>query len=126
MIKTGLIYDEGMKKHEIRDGKHPEQPNRISHIYNKLKSNDRTNKCTEIKIRPATEDELLTTHKKEHLDEMKKISESDDKTLDILENKYNSIYFNKHSYDSALLSCGGVIELAERVIKGEINNGVAI
>lgn len=127
---TGLIFDQIMKMHQYRStyhgDTHPEQPDRITEIYNKLKTNNLTDLCTHIPIRPASDAELLTTHTLEYLNEIKKSHNAPDKTLNLLEKKYNSIYLNKNSFSSALYSCGGVIELCEHVIQGNLNNGVAI
>ncbi len=38
----------------------------------------------------------------------------------------DSIYMNAHSLESAYLSAGSVVELTEKVVKGEVQSGVAI
>lgn len=41
-------------------------------------------------------------------------------------NNYNSLYMNHESYDCAMLSCGSVVEVCERVVKGELHNGICV
>lgn len=131
--KTGLIYDHIMMKHHCRtddkqdiQNNHPEQPNRIVSIYNKLKENKLTDLCVHVPIRQATEQEILTTHTQEHLNIMRKTQNMSNKLLNTLEQNYNSIYLNNDSYVSALYSCGGVIQMCEDVRTNIYNNGVAI
>jgi histone deacetylase 6 len=57
---------------------------------------------------------------------MKKIPTMNDAQLSKLEYSYNSVYFNKHSYASALLSAGGVVELCDEIVQGKLANGIAI
>ncbi|XP_071734375.1 uncharacterized protein [Rutidosis leptorrhynchoides] len=40
--------------------------------------------------------------------------------------KFNSIYFNEGSSETAILSAGSVLEAAEKVAKGELNSAFAI
>jgi acetoin utilization deacetylase AcuC-like enzyme len=124
--KTGYIYDEKMCLHKDRHGQHPEQPPRIVYIYKELSASKLIEKCINIPIRSATEEEILTTHQKYHLDEIKEITGMSNTELDMLQDQYNSIYLNQNSFMTASLSAGGVIELMEQVLKGNITNGFAI
>jgi len=40
--------------------------------------------------------------------------------------RYNSIFLNSQSADSALLSCGSLLSLTENVVHGDLKNGFAI
>lgn len=124
MSQTGIIYDERMCLHQ-KEG-HPEQPERIRAIYNEIKENHLLELCQMIEIREATEEEISLVHSIRHLNNMQNIPEMDPKELYFFQFKYGSIYFNKHSYQSALLSAGGTIELCDQIMQGNILNGIAI
>jgi len=38
----------------------------------------------------------------------------------------NSIYLNEESFEAARLSCGSLISLVEKVVNGDVHNGIAI
>lgn len=46
--------------------------------------------------------------------------------LVLLERTYDSIYFNKLSYASALLSAGGAIDTCRAVVSRQTKNGIAV
>ena len=121
---TGIVYDERMCLHEEAD--HPEQPNRIRHIYRAIKDEKLLELCKIIPIREATDTEILSVHSEKHLISMKKIPDMDPYVLAATEYLYNSVYFNTYSYYCALLSAGGVVELCDQVVRGDLVNGIAI
>lgn len=125
-LKTGIIYDERMCLHDNIVEEHPEQPDRIKAIYKMIEAKGLLEYCEIMPSREATLMELLTVHDEKHVLSMYDLKKMDTKDLLCEEKKYNSIYFNKHSYQSALLSAGGVIELCEQVILRKIKNGIAI
>lgn len=43
-----------------------------------------------------------------------------------LERQYDSIYFNKLTFASALLSAGGAIETCKAVVSGRVKNAIAV
>ena len=43
-----------------------------------------------------------------------------------LEKQYDSIYFNKQTFKSALLSTGGAIETCRAVVGGQLRNAIAV
>jgi histone deacetylase 6 len=124
MQTTGIIYDERMCLH--KEEGHPEQPNRIKHIFKTIQDENLLNKCKIFLAREATESEILTVHTNDHLGAMKLTPSINYIALDKIQGKYNSIYLNKHSYQCALLSAGGVVELCRYVVLGNLSNGIAI
>ena len=128
MNQTGIIYDEKMCLHKEGNGKsdHPESPDRIKYIFNEIVRKKLLEKCTLVDIREATDTEILSIHTENHLIQMQKIPHLHKQQLNEFKKLYNSIYFNKHSLNSALLSCGGVIELCDQVVQNKLSNGIAI
>ena len=49
-----------------------------------------------------------------------------DESLIHLERQYDSIYFNKLTFASALLSAGGAIETCKAVVSGKVKNAIAV
>lgn len=60
-LKTGLVYDEAMKKHACMCTsplEHPEQPNRISAIWKRFEEKGLSSQCTIVPSRSAELSEL--------------------------------------------------------------------
>jgi len=123
-MTTGIVYDEKMCLHE-KIG-HPEQPDRIRHIFYAIQKENLLNKCQLLKSRKATSEEILSVHSDNHLSIMETIPDLNNIFLKKLQKRYNSIYLNKYSYTCALLSAGSVVELCEEVVNRKLLNGIAI
>ncbi|MED6119857.1 Histone deacetylase 5 [Stylosanthes scabra] len=125
--RVALLYDERMCKHEnLHEDYHPETPNRIRSIWNKLQSSGITQRCVILDGKEAEDKNILSVHSKKHVNMIKKISsESDSRRLKIA-SKLNSIYFNGGSSEAAYLAAGSAIEVVERVASREFNSAVAI
>jgi histone deacetylase 6 len=117
MKKVGLIYDEEMLKHEPIDD-HPECPSRISRIFNLILKKNLDKKCKIYSSRKATINEIALVHPMKHIFYIKRNSKE--------EKKGDNLYWNLYTYDAALYSSGCLIELVDRVLKDEIDYGIAI
>lgn len=132
-FKTGYCYDIKMRYHskiyqsyyEYIDP-HPEDPRRISRIYNKIKENKLLEKMFEIPIRQATNEEILRIHTNDLLHKIMSLEHKTPKELKELTNQSDSIYFNLESFKSAKLAAGGAIETCKAVVDGKVANSFAI
>ncbi|XBW35154.1 hypothetical protein QEN19_000717 [Hanseniaspora menglaensis] len=132
-LKTGYCYDIKMRYHskiyqsyyEYIDP-HPEDPRRISRIYNKIKENDLLKDMAAIDIRTATNDEILKIHTNELLNKIMSLEQKTPKELKELTNQSDSIYFNLESFKSAKLAAGGAIEACKAVVDNKVSNSFAI
>uniref|UniRef100_A0A803M0T7 histone deacetylase n=1 Tax=Chenopodium quinoa TaxID=63459 RepID=A0A803M0T7_CHEQI len=126
--RVGLVYDERMCKHATPDGAdHPECPDRIRVIWNKLCNSGFTDRCVVLDGKEAEDKYIKSVHSKTHLELIRKISSKRfDSQRDGIASQYNSIYFNKGSSQAAYLAAGAVIEAAEKVAKGELDSAFAI
>lgn len=144
-LRTGFCYDVRMRYHakivtsafDYVDP-HPEDPRRIYRVYKalaesgiiidpKLEGLDQVGDLMlKIPIRFASDDELLLVHTKEHLDFIKSTTSMSRQQLVDETEKGDSVYFNNDSYMSAILSCGGTIEVCKAVVERKVKNALAI
>ncbi|XP_068188316.1 histone deacetylase 6 isoform X2 [Antennarius striatus] len=124
---TGLVYDEKMMEHlNMWDRHHPEQPQRICKIFSKHQQLGLVERCQRIPARLATEEELARCHSVEHIELMKTTAVMKPRELHRLGAGFNSIYINNQSFQCAQLAAGGCLKAVERILTGQVSNGVAI
>jgi acetoin utilization deacetylase AcuC-like enzyme len=117
--KTGLVYDEKMTLHcDPKPFVHVEKPQRITEMWRLLEHEKFTQMCKIVPGRPATEEELLLCHSEQHIQAIRSTATKEPKS--------GESYYNQHSFEAALYSCGSVIELCDRVMSGDIENGFAV
>ncbi|KAG6687055.1 hypothetical protein I3842_11G051400 [Carya illinoinensis] len=126
--RVGLLYDDRMCAHHTPDDDfHPENPNRIRSIWNKLQSSRIPQRCVVLDAKEAEDKYVLSVHSKKHVDLIRDISSKQfNSRRNMIASKFNSIYFNEGSSESAFLAAGSVIEVAEKVAKGELSSAFAI
>lgn len=141
--KVGIIYDADMCDHYCREDRgHPESPRRITKCYERLQSligvdsdsdtvnsdsNNRDNqrrRLTEVKSRSATREEILRCHRPALFDKL--AAAKTDLELAKLQSEYNSFYMNSATFRAALLAAGCVIEMADQVVSGRLQHGLAV
>ncbi|XP_040909324.1 histone deacetylase 6 isoform X2 [Toxotes jaculatrix] len=124
---TGLVYDERMMEHlNMWDRHHPEQPQRISRIFSKHQQLGLVHRCQRIPARLATEEELTMCHSVQHIEQVKATAVMKPRDLHKLGQEFNSIYINNQSFQSAQLAAGSCFSAVERILTGQVSNGVAI
>ncbi|GMI75735.1 histone deacetylase 5 [Hibiscus trionum] len=126
--RVGLIYDQRMCKHRTPDGDdHPEKPDRITVIWNKLELAGIPQRCVVLNAKEAEDKYVCGVHSKNHVNLIRNISSKQyNSRRNRIASKLNSIYLNEGSSESAYLAAGSVIEVAESVAKGELNSAFAI
>ncbi|KAM7268167.1 hypothetical protein ACFE04_010333 [Oxalis oulophora] len=123
--RVGIIYDERMCSHETPDDDHhPENPERIRAIWNKLENADVTRRCVVMKAKEAEDKHIESVHSSKHVNLISTISYNPKRNR--IASRLNSVYFNKGSSQSAYLAAGSVIEVADKVAKGELDSAFAI
>ncbi|WOL16976.1 histone deacetylase 5-like isoform X1 [Canna indica] len=127
-LRVGLLYDERMCLHTTPDGEiHPECPDRIRAIWNKLNSEGIPQRCIVLDAKKAKDKHIAHVHTLNHIKLIKNISSKEfDSRRQRIASKFNSIYLNQGSSEAAYLAAGSVIEVAEKVAKGDLNSGIAI
>ena len=78
-MEVGYVYDELMTLHyNPFDITHPECPERVVAIYNRLRDNGLLDKMVHIKSREASVEELYLAHDPKYVTELQSIIESHD------------------------------------------------
>ncbi len=118
---TGYVYDPVLMLHENPMNDHPEQPNRIRCIHDRFGALGLLHKVILFPLREATREELSLIHDSAYLDWFDRTSEAEPEEFIKL-----SIFYNQWTVDCAKLCCGGVLNLAEQILTGTVQNGLAI
>ncbi|GAB4845402.1 Histone deacetylase 5, variant 2 [Ancistrocladus abbreviatus] len=126
--RVALVFDERMCRHDTPDGDdHPECPDRIRAIWNKLRDSGVVDRCVVFNAKEAEDKYILSVHSKDHVDLIRNISSKQfDSKRNKIASRFNSIYLNKGSSEAAYLAAGSVIEAVDRVAKGDVNSAFAI
>ncbi|VFQ97970.1 unnamed protein product [Cuscuta campestris] len=126
--RVGLVYDDRMCKHTTPDGEdHPEKPDRIRAIWNRLQSSGIAKRCLIFDAKEAEDKNIALVHSKFHTEFIKSISSRKlAPRRNLIAAQFNSIYFNEGSSESAYLAAGSVIKAAEKVANGELQSSFAI
>ncbi|KAG8577411.1 hypothetical protein GDO81_010169 [Engystomops pustulosus] len=126
---TALVYDEEMMSYQLLWDDPEcaiEVPERLSSSYKRLQDYGLVNRCVQLPIREATEDEITLVHSPEYLEVVKKTQTMDVDELKETSKKFIAAYFHQKSYRCAKLSLGGTLQLVDAVMSGDVQNGMAL
>ncbi|XP_063783223.1 polyamine deacetylase HDAC10 [Pseudophryne corroboree] len=126
---TALVYDEEMMSYKLlwEDVECSiEVPERLSCSYKRLQHYDLVNRCVQLPVREATEEEITLVHSAEYLDVVKSTQTMNIEELKRTSQKYIAAYFHQNSYRCAKLALGGTLQLVDAVLSGEVQNGMAL
>lgn len=125
--KTCLAYEERCMLHKCSEiGGHPERPERIKRIFDKLTEEGLVDRCVRVKSRPATLEEVLLVHEEKYVKEFSMTKDMETGELKSWQDKWNSIYIHIDTWDAALLAVGNLLECVESVVNGNTLNGAAV
>ncbi|XP_038983688.1 histone deacetylase 5-like [Phoenix dactylifera] len=84
-------------------------------------------RCVVLSAKEAEDKYIASVHTQRHVKLIKNISSKkfNSRRLRIASN-FNSIYFNKGSSEAASLAAGSLIEVSEKVAKGDLDSAIAI
>lgn len=136
---TGLVYDTMMLKHNCTcGGSHPEHPGRLQSIWARLVETKVVTSCRRLRARKASLAELQALHSDNHVklygrsSQRKVAADKKDPTRSFIQMSCQGVgvdqdtYWNEqHTSNSAKMAVGSVIELADKVVSGEVKNGFA-
>jgi len=116
--KVGIVYDPIYLEHDT--GAHCETAQRLVEIMGVLTNKGILNQVTRISPRPASVDELLTIHSKDHVARVERACRGGGAWLDA------DTIVSPMSYDAGLMAAGGLIEAVDAVMKGDVDNAFAL
>ncbi len=119
MSRTGVVFDPVFKDHDTGPG-HPERPERLDAIFQVLEDQGMMAETKKIELREATFEELMRVHTKTHIERIKATSGKERSMMDM------DTPTSSRSYDTALLAAGGLLNAVEAVVKGELENAIAL
>ena len=116
---TGLVYDDRFLLHRA-PYEHPEHPGRLEAIRDQLETEGLIERCDRVEAREASDEELAAIHTRGLIEAIRATSQRDWTQLD------PDTYACRNSAQAARLAAGGLAELATRVVRGELANGLAL
>lgn len=119
MNRTGIVQDAIYMEH-VMDPGHPERPERLKVIYEMLEREKRELPLINIKPRPATREEIETTHSSAYFERIASTAGKPHFRLDM------DTSTSAKSFEAALLAAGGLCELIQAVWEGDLKNGFAL
>jgi acetoin utilization deacetylase AcuC-like enzyme len=119
-MTTGFIYDPRFLEHHTGPG-HPERPERLQAILRHLQNQDWFSQLRPVKPRIADEEILHAVHSLEYLRRAQETCESGFAFLDTPD-----VGVSPNSFEIAKLAAGSALELADKVMSREIQNGFAL
>ena len=114
--KTGFLYDDIYLKHLTGDG-HPERPERLTAIVNRLKDKGIYEQLHSLSGVPAGKEWLTTVHTSGYVDRVKNSWQNGVRHLDTPD-----VPISEHSYEAALMAAGGTLVAVDAVVAGTIKN----
>jgi acetoin utilization deacetylase AcuC-like enzyme len=110
VANVALLYDEVYLKHDT--GAHPERSVRVKHSYDHLRARPIYGSLTDLKPRPATDDEILLVHERRYFDYLRSIPSDEAGALD------PDTMFGPGSLEAAILAAGAVTTAVDNIISG--------
>ena len=119
MLKTGIVRDESYLEHRTGDF-HPESHRRLETIYEMLNDRDMAGHYTDVPVRDAIQEELLSIHAKEYIST---VAATEGKPYGYLDADTQT---SPGSYRAALRAAGGLCNAVKMVESGELDNAFAL
>lgn len=117
-MRTGIVKDWQYMEHDM-GAFHPENPQRIEAIYSMVEK-EITFSYSEIKPRPATQEEIQMVHFPSYVQAIKNTSGKERVMLD------PDTATSPRSFEIALLAAGGLLEAIDYIMEDKIKNGFAL
>jgi acetoin utilization deacetylase AcuC-like enzyme len=117
-MSIGIVRDDIYLEH-VTDDYHPENPNRLRHIYSMLHSVD-SEGVLYIPARMATHDEIALNHEVTYIDSIAATQGKTQRRLD------PDTVTSPKSYEAACMAVGGVLHLIDSLLSSQIESGFAL
>ncbi len=118
--KPGLLFDNRFFDHAI-SGHSVENPDRLRHLYIQLEKSEWACRYKRIRPREAEMSDILAVHSSFYIDQIREYALKDDPYA-----YDNDTYLMDQTFYTARLAAGGCLELADQIMKSEMDYGFAI
>ena len=119
-MKTGFLYDPIYLEHDTGPG-HPETSQRLVATMQYLQQQPWFSNLQPVSPHRADLPWIETTHSAEYIKHVEKICAAGAPFLDSMD-----VSVSRKSFDVARAASGGALDLADRIVSGEIQNGFAL
>jgi acetoin utilization deacetylase AcuC-like enzyme len=116
-MNVGLVRHEIYLEH-VTDSYHPENPDRLKYIYSMLDTIDNSG-IVYVTPRMATHEEIALVHDLNYIESIAS-TKGKERRLD------PDTVASPGTYEASCMAAGGVLELADKLVTGEINSGFAL
>ncbi|NOS99144.1 MAG: histone deacetylase [Phycisphaerales bacterium] len=116
MARTGLVLDDVFQRHLTGPG-HPECPERLVAISDRLIERGLADRCTRIAPRAIDVEFLSRVHSRGYVDRLARACERGDAFIDTADSQICG-----DSYNVALLAAGSILAAVDGVMAGDIHN----
>ncbi|XP_040399691.1 histone deacetylase 6-like, partial [Cygnus olor] len=118
--RTGLLYDERMEEHcNPWDSQHPEAPQRVARVLQRLTELGLAQRCLRLPARPALRSQLLACHTRAHVAALAATEGLRARELRGAAARYNSVFLCPRSYACARLAAGTACAAVTAVLRGQ-------
>ena len=83
-------------------------------------------RCVRVAAREVTRQELTLCHDESLLEVLEATPALTEEELKETSSKFDCLYIHPASWEAALLSAGGAVELVTQVVAGDLHNGLAV
>ena len=118
MRKTAIVYDPFNLRHTLEG--HPENFRRLEGTWQLLQEDGILQQLIRVPSSPAPVDALLRVHTAQYVERLQALSDRGGGRID------SDTYVNADSYQAALLAAGGLLNLTDMVLQGQVDNGFAL
>jgi len=118
MRKTAIVYDPFNLRHTLEG--HPENFRRLEGTWQLLQQDGILQNLICVPSSPAPLDAILRVHTAQYVERLQAISARGGGRID------SDTYVNADSYQAALLAAGGLLNLTDMVLQGQVDNGFAL
>jgi len=118
MRKTAIVYDPFNLRHTLEG--HPENFRRLEGTWQLLQDDGILHNLIRVPSSPAPLDAILRVHTAKYVERLQALSARGGGRIDA------DTYANADSYHAALLAAGGLLNLTDMVLQGQVDNGFAL
>ena len=117
-MTTALFFHDSFLRHDTGP-LHPENPERLRAILSGLKEAGLWEALKNVSPEPATEEEILLCHPRQHLEFIRECSRSGSFQID------PDTHVSSHSYEAALRAAGAAVQAVDGILDGDFKNAFA-